>query len=105
MSQFFTPMNRLPTHPGEFLRTEFIEPMGLRQRDVAKALRISQVSLNILLNGRKRLSGEMALRLERAFRVSAATWLNMQAACDLYETQHSSEARTIAKEVRPLVPA
>ena len=105
MTGFFTPTNRRPTHPGEFLRAEFVEPMALVQREVASALGISEVGLNILLNGRKRLSPDMALRLERAFGVSAATWLNMQAACDLYAAQHSEAAAAIKKEVRPLVRA
>jgi|GEM_PF-6723304 len=66
VAEYFVPTDRHPTHPGEFLRTEFIEPMRLAQREVADALGISQVGLNILLNGQKRLSPDVALRLERA---------------------------------------
>ena len=99
----FVPTDRRPTHPGEFLRDEFIEPMGLIQREVADALHISEVGLNLLLNGKKRLTAQMALRLERAFGVSAQTWLNMQIACDLYAAQHSSAAGVIEAEVRQLV--
>lgn len=99
----FVPTDRRPTHPGEFVRDEFIEPMGLKQRDVAEALRISDVGLNLLLNGKKRLTAQMALRLERAFGISAQTWLNMQTACDLYAAQHSATATVIKEEVRQLV--
>lgn len=102
---FFVPSNRRPTHPGEFLREEFVKPMGLMQREVAEALRVSEVGLNILLNGRKRLTAEMALRLERAFGVSAGTWLNMQAAYDLYDSRHSPAAKIIERQVRQLVRA
>jgi addiction module HigA family antidote len=77
--------------------------MSLTQRDVAEALRISDVGLNLLLNGKKRLTASMALRLERAFGVSAQTWLNMQIACDLYAAQHSATATVIKEEVRQLV--
>lgn len=101
----FVPTDRPPTHPGEFLREEFIEPMGLMQREVADALHTSEVGLNILLNGRKRLTATMALRLERAFGVSAQTWLNMQSACDLYRAKHSAEAGKIEDEVRQLITA
>lgn len=99
----FVPTGRRPTHPGEFVRNEFIDPMGLKQRDVAQALHISEVGLNLLLRGKKRLTAQMALRLERAFGVSAQTWLNMQTACDLYGAQHSATATTIKEEVRKLV--
>jgi len=99
----FVPTNRPPTHPGELVRDEFIEPMGLKQRDVAEALHISEVGLNLLLNGKKRLTAQMALRLERAFGVSAETWLNMQTACDLFAAKHSATAPIIKKEVRKLV--
>ena len=98
----FVPTDRRPTHPGEFLREEFITPLGLKQGAVAKALRTSDVGFNLLLNGKKRLTAQMAMRLEIAFRVSAATWLNMQTARDLYDAQHSEQGEAIKGEVRSL---
>ncbi len=56
-----------PPHPGDFIRTELIEPAGLSVTAAAKALQISRPALSSLLNGKADLSGEMALRLEKAF--------------------------------------
>ena len=60
-----------PPHPGDFIRTEIIEPAGLTVTAAAKALRVSRPALSSLLNGKADLSGEMALRIEKAFGV---TW-------------------------------
>jgi len=68
-----------PPHPGDFIRTEIIEPAGLSVTAAAAALRVSRPALSSLLNGRAALSGEMALRIEKAFGVKMETLLNMQA--------------------------
>jgi addiction module HigA family antidote len=62
-----------PPHPGDFIRTEIIEPAGLTVTAAAKALRVSRPTLSSLLNGKANLSGEMALRIEKAFGVIAQT--------------------------------
>ena len=51
-------------HPGDFIRTEIVEPAGLSVTDAAKALQVSRPALSGLLNGRVGLSGDMALRVE-----------------------------------------
>jgi len=58
-----------PPHPGDFIRTEIIEPARLSVTDAARALRVSRPALSSLLNGKARLSGEMALRIEKGFGV------------------------------------
>ena len=68
-----------PPHPGDFIRTEIIEPAGLSVTDAAKALQVSRPALSSLLNSRANLSGEMALRIEKAFGLSMDTMLRMQA--------------------------
>jgi len=59
-------MHNLP-HPGDFIRTEILEPLGLSVAAAAKALGVSRPTLSTLLNDHSDLSGEMALRLEKAF--------------------------------------
>ena len=76
-----------PPHPGDFIRTEIIEPAGLTVSDAAKALQISRPALSSLLNGKAALSGEMALRIEKAFGVKMDTLMRMQSAYDIAQTR------------------
>ena len=76
-----------PPHPGEFIRTEIIEPVGLTVTAAAAALHVSRPALSSLLNGRADLSGDMALRIEKAFGVKMDTLLRMQAAYDIAQTR------------------
>ncbi len=72
-----------PPHPGDFIRTEIIEPAGLSVTDAAKALQVSRPALSSLLNGKANLSGDMALRIEKAFGVKMDTLMRMQSAYDI----------------------
>lgn len=76
-----------PPHPGDFIRTEIIEPAGLTVTAAAEALRVSRPALSSLLNGKANLSGDMALRIEKAFGVRMDTLLRMQAAYDIAQTR------------------
>lgn len=76
-----------PPHPGDFIRTEIIEPTGLTVTHAAKALRVSRPALSNLLNGRADLSGDMALRVEKAFGVKMDTLMRMQSAYDIAQTR------------------
>jgi len=76
-----------PPHPGDFIRTEIIEPAGLSVTAAATALRVSRPALSSLLNGKADLSGDMALRLEKAFGVKMDTLMRMQASYDIAETR------------------
>ncbi len=68
-----------PSHPGDFIRTEVIEDLGLSVTRAAEILGVRRATLSDLLNGRASLSPEMALRLEKAFAVSMDMLLRMQA--------------------------
>jgi antitoxin HigA-1 len=72
-----------PPHPGDFIRTEIIQPAGLSVTAAAEALQVSRPALSSLLNSRADLSGDMALRLEKAFGVKMDTLMRMQAAYDI----------------------
>lgn len=68
-----------PSHPGDFIRTEVIEDLGLSVTKAAEILGVRRATLSDLLNGRASLSPEMALRIEKAFAVSMDMLLRMQA--------------------------
>jgi addiction module HigA family antidote len=77
-----------PPHPGDFIRTEIIQPAGLSVTAAAAALRVSRPALSSLLNGRADLSGDMALRIEKAFGVvKMDTLMRMQASYDIAQTR------------------
>ena len=72
-----------PPHPGAFIRTEIIQPAGLSVTAAAAALKVSRPALSSLLNGKADLSGDMALRIEKAFGVKMDTLMRMQASSTL----------------------
>src|ERR1017187_7383736 len=76
-----------PPHPGDFIRTETIEPAGLSVTAAAAALKVSRPALSSLLNGKANLSGEMALRFEKAFGVRMETLMRMQSSYDIAQTR------------------
>ena len=76
-----------PAHPGQFIRMEVIEPLGLSVTQAAKALGVTRPALSALLNGRAALSPEMAVRIEKAFGPKMDTLLRMQTAYEISETR------------------
>ncbi|HUI40488.1 MAG TPA: HigA family addiction module antitoxin [Terriglobia bacterium] len=76
-----------PPHPGDFIRTEIIEPAGLSVTAAAAALHVARPTLSSLLNGKAGLSGDMALRIEKAFGVRMDTLMRMQASYDIAQTR------------------
>ncbi len=76
-----------PPHPGDFVRTEIMIPAGLSVTAAAAALHVSRPALSSLLNGRAALSGDMALRIEKAFGLKMDTLMRMQAAYNIAQTR------------------
>ena len=76
-----------PPHPGDFIRTEIVEPAGLSVTAAADALGVSRPALSSLLNGKADLSGNMALRIEKAFGVRMDTLMRMQSSYDIAQTR------------------
>jgi len=95
------PTNRAPTHPGEMLLEEFIKPLGLTQKEVALRLGVSFVRLNEIVNGRRSVTPDTALRLARLFETTPDFWLNGQLAWDLWQAMQSPEAADI-RRIRPV---
>jgi addiction module HigA family antidote len=76
-----------PPHPGDFIRTEIVEPAGLTVTAAAAALQVSGPALSSLLNGKASLSGDMGLRIEKAFGMKMDTLMRMQSSYDIARTR------------------
>ena len=76
-----------PPHPGDFIRTEIIEPAGLTVTAAARVLRVSRPTLSSLLNGKADLSGDMALRIEKVFGIKMDTLMRMQSSYNIAQTR------------------
>lgn len=76
-----------PPHPGDFIRTEVIAPNGLSIKAAAEVLGVSRPTLSNLLNGNADLSGDMALRIEKAFGIKMDTLMRMQSSYDIARTR------------------
>ena len=88
-----------PPHPGAFIKTEVIEPLGLTVAGAATALGVSRPALSALLNGRADLSGTMALRIEKAFGVRMDTLMRMQASYDIARARRRENDIRVARYV------
>ena len=87
-----------PTHPGDFIKTEIVEAHGLSVTAAAEALGVSRLTLSSLLNGKAGLSGDMALRIEKAFGVKMDTLMRMASAYEIAQTR-KREGRIRVKRV------
>jgi addiction module HigA family antidote len=83
------PTERAPTHPGEMLLEEFLNPMGLTQRELADAIHVPYQRINDIINGRRGITPSTALRLARFFGNSADFWMNVQLRWDMYFAQQT----------------
>ena len=81
------PKHRKPTHPGEILLLEFLEPMRLSQVELAHRMGVPIQRVNTLVNGKRDVTAETAILLSRALKTTPELWMNLQDAHDLYEAQ------------------
>jgi addiction module HigA family antidote len=93
-----------PVHPGEVLKVDFLEPLGLSAYRLSKATGISAQQLGRIINGTRGISGDVALRLARAFGTSAQLWMGLQAQYDL-DVAEDRRGRMIERRVRPIKAA
>ncbi len=82
-----------PPHPGDLIRTEILEPLGLTVSAAASVLKVRRATLSDLLNGRAGLTPDMALRLEQAFSVDMDHLLRMQLAYDVARARKRADVR------------
>jgi antitoxin HigA-1 len=90
-----------PIHPGEVLRYDFLEPMGISAYRLAKEIGVSQQQIGRVIHGTRGVSGDLALRLARFFGTSAKLWIGLQAQHDL-DVAEDCAGREIEKRVKPL---
>ena len=90
-----------PVHPGEILREEFMAPLGLSMNKVAMALRVPVTRIADIVNQRRGITADSALRFARYFRNSPAFWMNLQTRYDL-EVAQDEIARQVERDVQPL---
>ncbi len=91
------PSKRPPTRPGEMLLEEFIKPLGISQTELAEWIGVSYPRLNEIVNGKRGVTPDTALRLEQVFGVDAQFWLNLEIAWELYQARHSKTAAEIRR--------
>ena len=90
------PKNRAPTHPGEMI-LEFLDELGKTQSEFADAIGISRVRLNELINGRRAMTPDTALRLEQTLGKPAYWWLSLQQDFDLWQAMHDPSIKAIRR--------
>jgi addiction module HigA family antidote len=91
-----------PIHPGEILRADFMEPLGLSMNRLVLDLRVPVTRIAEIVHERRGITPDTALQLARYFNTSPGFWLNLQSAYDL-EAAQDKLSRVIEREVRPAV--
>lgn len=98
------PRKRKPVHPGEILREEFMKPLALSMNRMALDLRVPVTRIADIVNEKRGISADTALRFARYFNNSPAFWMNLQTRYDL-EVAEDEIAAQVERDVRPFEPA
>ena len=85
------PKNRRPTHPGEILRYEYLEPLQLTQQKLADTIGVTRVRINEIILGKRKITPDTAYRLSKCFDTTPDFWMNLQMAVDMWDTLQSFE--------------
>ena len=91
------PTHRPPTHPGEMLREEFLKPLGMTQTELAERIGVSYVRVNELVNEKRGVTPDTALRLSRLLGTTPEFWLNGQQNWDLWHAMQGPQAEEIER--------
>jgi len=89
-----------PVHPGEILRELYLDPFGMSQNELARRLNVSPRRINEIVNGRRGITADTAIRLARFFKMTPQYWMGLQADYDL-ETAQDELEKKIEAEVTP----
>lgn len=89
-----------PVHPGEILPEEFLNELGMTMHELALALRVPANRISQIVEGKRGVSADTALRLGRYFGTGPELWINLQARYDL-ESAKDELGETIEREVSP----
>jgi len=93
------PTDKKPTHPGEMLREEFLQPMGITQQQLADGIHVPFQRINELVNGKRGVTPSTSLRLAKFFGVSEDFWMNLQIRWDRYRKKKKEQA--VRDEIKP----
>ena len=91
------PTHRPPTHPGEMLLKEFLIPLGMTQTELAERIDVSYPRVNEIVNGKRGITPDTALRLSQLFGTTPEFWLNGQRNWDLWHAMRSPRAKEIKR--------
>ena len=94
-----TVSKRRPTHPGQILKHLYLEPLELSITEVARRLGVSRKAISAIVNERKSVTPEMALRLAKAFSTTPELWLNLQRNHDLWQ---AAQDNTAWQQIEPI---
>ena len=89
-----------PIHPGEILKEEYLEPLGMSANALAIALHVPATRINDIVRGKRAVTSDTALRLARYFGGDAQSWMNLQIAYDL-KLVEAEAGEMIKQDVRP----
>lgn len=89
-----------PIHPGEILREDVLEPLGMSVNQLAKALSVDTPRLNEIVRGRRNITADTALRLARYLGTPPKFWLNLQSDYDL-RVASQAKLKDIQRSVKP----
>ncbi len=94
------PTHRPPTHPGEMLLEEFLIPLGMTQTELAERIDVSYPRVNEIVNGKRGITPDTALRFSQLFGTTPEFWLNGQRNWDLWHAMRSPRAKAIKRIMR-----
>lgn len=94
------PTHKAPTHPGQMLLEEFLEPLDMTQTELSERMEVPFQRINSLVNGRRGVTADTALRLARVFGTTSGFWMNHQLRWDLFHAEQ--EAGEALERVKPL---
>lgn len=89
-----------PYHPGEILKTQFLEPREMTQRELAEEIKVYYPRVNQIINGKRGITVDTAARLAKFFDTSPQFWLNLQQSYELHQLKQDSDWEEI-EEIRP----
>lgn len=93
-------LKRSPTHPGQILKEEFLDELGITQTELAFSIGTTFRTINEIINEKRNISTEMAIKLSKFFGTSIELWLNLQNQYDIYKVY--KKKKVMIDKVKPM---
>lgn len=91
-----------PVHPGEMLKEEFLDPINISQREFARIIKVPANRVNQIVNGKRAITGDTAIRFGLALNTSPEFWLRLQDRFELEKT-YDEVGDSLKKEIQPIL--